>query len=64
MTAGYMGAAGRVGVDAENIVIPTVDRGDVTAGIDHGWFAAWWPSPVEPTSLTVTTTTGTYDLAP
>lgn len=61
LTRGYVDTVGRVGPGVENIVIHTVDNGDVTASIDNGWFAAWWPSFEQlPTSMTVTTTTGTY----
>jgi hypothetical protein len=63
LTRGYVDTIGRVGPGVEDIVIHTVDNGDVTASIDNGWFAAWWPSLATlPTSMTVTTTTGTYDL--
>ncbi|MBN9609933.1 MAG: hypothetical protein BGO26_18475 [Actinobacteria bacterium 69-20] len=60
MTAGYMGVTGRAGADVRNIVIHARDIGDVTASMRNGWFAAWWPSLDKPTSLTVTTTTGSY----
>lgn len=64
MTAGYMAVTGRAGTAVEKVVIHTVDHGDVAASLEGGWFAAWWPSLDEPTSLTVTTSTGTgtYDL--
>lgn len=61
-TAGYMSVTGRAGADVANIVIHRVGRGDITASLQNGWFAAWWPSLDRPTSLTVTTTTGSYDL--
>lgn len=64
---GYMGVFGQVGSAVENVVIHTPDHGDVTASIDNGWFAAWWPPRTRPTSLTVTTATGSHvvrDLEP
>lgn len=62
LTAGYMAVVGRAGTEVEKVVIHTIDRGDVAASLEGGWFAAWWPSLTEPVSLTVTTRTGSYDL--
>ncbi len=60
-TAGYMGVTGRVGADVRNIVIHARDVGNVAASMPNGWFAAWWPSLEQLlTSMTVTTTTGSY----
>lgn len=62
LTAGYVAVVGRAGTEVEKVVIHTIDRGDVAASLEGGWFAAWWPSLTEPVSLTVTTSTGSYDL--
>lgn len=57
---GYMGVTGRVGPDVRTIVIHTAGQPDITASLHDGWFAAWWPSLTRPASMTVTTTTDTY----
>lgn len=63
MTAGYMGVIGRAGSDVTSIVVHTAGQPDITASLHNGWFAAWWPSVQEPSSLTVFIVTGSYQVA-
>ena len=60
MVAGYMGVIGRVGADVRSVVVHTPGQPDITASLQNGWVAAWWPSLQDPAGLTVTNTTGTY----
>jgi len=36
---------GRTGSDVASVIINTIERGPVTATIQDGYFAAWWPGP-------------------
>lgn len=59
-SGGYMGVIGRVGANVTGIVIHAADQPDITASIQNGWFAAWWPSIQDATSMTVTTAAGSH----
>jgi hypothetical protein len=41
----YWQQTGRVGSNVASVVINTIQQGPVTATIQGGYFAAWWPGP-------------------
>jgi hypothetical protein len=62
MVAGYMGVIGRAGSNVLSIVVHAPGQPDITASMENGWFAAWWPSLERPSTLTVTTAVGNYSV--
>lgn len=50
---------GLAGKDISAVKFIFAKGAGVDATIQHGWYFAWWPSPDTPTSVRVTTTTGT-----
>lgn len=62
LVAGYMGVIGRAGSNVLSVVVHTPGQPDITASMENGWFAAWWPSLQQPATLTVTTVAGSYSV--
>jgi len=62
LVAGYMGVIGRTGSNVLSIVVHTPGQPDITASMENGWFAAWWPSLQQPAALTVNAVTGSYSV--
>lgn len=52
-------AIGLAGADVTGVVLTLSDGTTVTASVDNGYYAAWWPSGARVTGATVTTATGT-----
>jgi hypothetical protein len=52
-------ALGQAGSDVSAVTFAFANTKTVVASIEHGWYFAWWPWMTEPTSVTVTTSTGT-----
>jgi hypothetical protein len=50
---------GRVGAGVTAVTIERSDGSSVQATVSNGWYLAWWPATVSPTSAQVTTATGT-----
>lgn len=50
---------GRVGSGVTAVTIDRSDGSSVQATVSNGWYLAWWPRNVRPTSARVTTATGT-----
>jgi hypothetical protein len=50
---------GRVGSNVSAIAVTFANRRTVSATIADGWYFAWWPWVSKPTSVTVTTGSGT-----
>ncbi len=52
-------AFGRAGRGVSAVKFTFTNKPTVTATVQHGWYFAWWPWASTPTSVQVTTTTGT-----
>lgn len=52
-------AFGLAGSDVSAVSFSFADGTTVAATIQNGWYFAWWPSLNDPTSVTVTTSSGT-----
>jgi hypothetical protein len=50
---------GQAGSNVSTVTFAFANRKTVVASIQHGWYFAWWPWPTKPTSVTVTTGSGT-----
>jgi hypothetical protein len=51
-------ALGQAGSDVSGVKFTFANRKTVVASIQNGWYFAWWPWLTEPTSVTVTASTG------
>jgi hypothetical protein len=54
---GYF-ALGQAGSDVSAVKFSFANGKTVTASVQNGWYFAWWPWTSDPTSVTVTTSTG------
>jgi hypothetical protein len=52
-------ALGQAGGDVSSVTFAFANGKTVIASIENGWYFAWWPWSTEPTSVRVTTKTGT-----
>lgn len=50
---------GQVGRGITEIRLGFPNRGPVTATVENGWYYAWWPWFSDPTTVTITTSSGT-----
>jgi hypothetical protein len=55
----YTIAQGPAAPDASAVTLALDDRSSVQATVGHSSFVAWWPSASTPTSVTITTPSGT-----
>ncbi len=55
----YTIVQGRVDSDVTGVSLTRADGTTVDTTVSNGWFLAWWPGAVDPTSAAVTTANGT-----